>query len=155
MPNRTEILVDVESAPAPNYAEIKGKVLEQQQQQQQQQQSQHQAPSKSALNILPADPDARIHSYQNQTAEDIASGRARIDSVGSFTSGGSEEALLVDGGGARPKVTSPRRGRGGGGPPRENAPLLSSHRSRSYEEVEDEDEDNTWPGKETYFSKEF
>ena len=35
-----------------------------------------------------------LRSYQNQTAEDIESGRARMDSVTSYGSGGSEDALL-------------------------------------------------------------
>ena len=39
--------------------------------------------------------EAPLRTYQNQTAEDIESGRARMDSVTSYGSGGSEEALLV------------------------------------------------------------
>lgn len=69
----------------------------------------------------------RISSYQNQTAEDIASGRARFDSVGSYSSGGSEDALLPS---TRSGASSsPRRSQGGGGVRRENRPLLGGARS--------------------------
>lgn len=72
---------------------------------------------------------AALRSYQNQTAEDIESGRARMDSVTSYGSGGSEEALL-------PEVrvaTSPRRGN------RENLPLLRGRvhqRLHDYEDID-------------------
>jgi len=80
-----------------------------------------------------------LRTYQNQTAEDIESGRARMDSVTSVTSygsGGSDEALL-------PEVrvaTSPRRTN------RENLPLLSRvQRSTDYEDIDDNESLNTFP----------
>ena len=85
-----------------------------------------------------------LRTYQNQTAEDIESGRARMDSVTSVTSygsGGSDEALL-------PEVrvaTSPRRTN------RENLPLLrgirGQQRSTDYEDIDDNESLNTFPGK--------
>jgi phosphatidylinositol 4-kinase type 2 len=80
-----------------------------------------------------------LRTYQNQTAEDIESGRARMDSVTSVTSygsGGSDEALL-------PEVrvaTSPRRTN------RENLPLLrgvrAQQRSTDYEDIDVESSNN-------------
>jgi len=112
-----------------------------------------------------ADAVAAMASYQNQTAQDIESGRSRINSVGSYGSNHSDDALLPDvhvikkANGAANVVTatanavteamtSPsRRGGGGGGLgaiPRttgggsaENQPLLSSHnRASSYEDID-------------------
>ena len=89
-----------------------------------------------------------LRTYQNQTAEDIESGRARMDSVTSVTSygsGGSDEALL-------PEVrvaTSPRRTN------RENLPLLrgirGQQRSTDYEDIDDNESLNTFPGKIGFF----
>jgi len=70
-----------------------------------------------------------LRTYQNQTAEDIESGRARMDSVTSYGSGGSDEALL-------PEVriaTSPRRTN------RENLPLLRGARTQQRPDYEDID----------------
>lgn len=85
-------------------------------------------------------------SYQNQTAEDIESGRARMDSVTSYGSGGSEEALLAPDtisfsnstSTATTRLpTSPRR------TTRENLPLLSGGRvHQRLDEYEDIDSDN-------------
>lgn len=94
-------------------------------------------------------------SYQNQTAADIALGRGRIDSVGSYGSGASDEALLPEqrpsGGKGKGKgkgksssgsASSPRKTN------RENQSLLVRHqpgRSRNhYEEIEETE--NTFPG---------
>lgn len=91
----------------------------------------------------------QIPSYQNQTAADIESGRARMDSVGSYGSGGSDEALLPDVGYKQGAVgpTSPRRGN------RENLPLLGGrrgeyHRHSSYEEIEADH--NVFPGRQKF-----
>lgn len=163
--NRTEILVDVEPVseePAPQYTEIEGVVrsnppgstvaL-----------PHHPAPTTTSSSTLlgeHSNPDSvqvavvlhSVPSYQNQTAEDIASGRTRVDSVGSYASDGSEEALLPNSEDSRSKVTSPRRG-GQQQQRRENAPLLSSQRQRgrrgegeSYDDIEDISDDNVWPG---------
>ncbi len=100
--------------------------------------------------------DAPLRSYQNQTAEDIESGRSRIDSVtsvASYGSGGSEDALLPEvsvrpstSGGIAKLTTSPRRSN------RENLPLLRGRnhahghqRMSSYEDI-DEDAVNVFPG---------
>jgi len=79
-----------------------------------------------------------LRTYQNQTAEDIESGRARMDSVTSYGSGGSDEALL-------PEVrvaTSPRRIN------RENMPLLrgvrTQQRPTDYEDI-DVESTNVFP----------
>ena len=109
-------------------------------------------------------------SYQNQTAADIESGRARVDSVTSYGSGGSEESLL-------PSASTTRGQRGSGSTStsllgslssprrtgtRENRPLLGGARARgpaggggggdpgararnNYEEIEDAE--NSFPGK--------
>lgn len=74
--------------------------------------------------------DPSIRTYQNQTAEDIESGRARMDSVTSYGSGGSEEALLPE---VRITHSSPRRGVGGN---RENLPLLRGSRLQEYEDID-------------------
>ena len=80
-----------------------------------------------------------VRTYQNQTAEDIESGRARMDSVTSCGSGGSEDALL-------PEVrvaTSPRRTN------RENLPLLRGRgrqRVQEYEDIDDLESLNVFPG---------
>ena len=105
---------------------------------------------------------AAVFSYQNQTAQDIESGRARFDSVGSYSSGGSEDALLPAAssrsGGGGGLNSSPRRGGGGGGVRRENRPLLGSARSdrshggagstSGYDEIYEHC--NTFPGKRGY-----
>jgi len=94
-----------------------------------------------------------VVSYQNQTAQDIESGRSRINSVGSYASNHSDDALLPEvhvikkANGvtsAAPEnviVTSPsRRGMGGqrgAGGSTESQPLLSAHnRSSSYEDID-------------------
>jgi len=94
-----------------------------------------------------------VVSYQNQTAQDIESGRSRINSVGSYASNHSDDALLPEvhvikkANGvtsAAPEnviVTSPsRRGMGGqrgAGGSAESQPLLSAHnRSSSYEDID-------------------
>jgi len=94
-----------------------------------------------------------VVSYQNQTAQDIESGRSRINSVGSYASNHSDDALLPEvhvikkANGvtlATPEnviVTSPsRRGMGGQrgtGGSAESQPLLSAHnRSSSYEDID-------------------
>ena len=87
-------------------------------------------------------------SYQNQTAADIESGRARVDSVGSYGSGGSDEALLphhssttapaastAAAAASAGVLTSPRRTN------RADRPLLSRN---NYEEIEEPA--NTFPG---------
>ena len=75
--------------------------------------------------------DPNIRTYQNQTAEDIESGRARMDSVTSYGSGGSDEALLPE---VRITNSSPRRGN------RENLPLLrgrqAHQRLHDYEDID-------------------
>lgn len=88
-----------------------------------------------------------LRTYQNQTAEDIESGRARMDSVTSYGSGGSEEALLPDvsftgnGSVASARLTSPRRTN------RENLPLLRGRplRPAQYEDI-DLDNGNVFHG---------
>merc|ERR1712038_1358592 len=96
--------------------------------------------------------EAHFKSYQNQTAEDIESGRARMDSVTSYGSGGSEEALLApdtisfsnsNSNSATTRLpTSPRRAN------RENLPLLRGgrvhQRLTEYEDI-DSDNDNIFP----------
>ena len=82
--------------------------------------------------------DPNIRTYQNQTAEDIESGRARMDSVTSYGSGGSEEALLPE---VRITHSSPRRGGGN----RENLPLLRGSRLQDYEDI-DVESVNVFPG---------
>jgi hypothetical protein len=93
-----------------------------------------------AVEVLGDDDVNYIKTYQNQTAEDIESGRARIDSVASYGSGGSEEALLPDVGfnpsSTTRLPTSPRRTN------RENLPLLRGaghQRMSSYEDIDTED----------------
>ena len=92
-----------------------------------------------------------LKTYQNQTAEDIESGRARIDSVSSFGrmdsvtsygSGGSEEELLP-----QVRVTSPRRTN------RENLPLLRGrgNHHQDYEDIDVESE-NVFTGKKNLMS---
>lgn len=73
-----------------------------------------------------------LRTYQNQTAEDIESGRARMDSVTSYGSGGSEEALLPEVRVAN-GLTSPRRTN------RENLPLLRGRGHQRLTEYEDID----------------
>ena len=93
------------------------------------------------LSDLPA-----LRTYQNQTAEDIESGRARMDSVTSYGSGGSEEALLPEisfTGNGSARLTSPRRTN------RENLPLLRGRgplRPAQYEDI-DLDNGNVFHGK--------
>jgi len=94
--------------------------------------------------------EAPFKSYQNQTAEDIESGRARMDSVTSYGSGGSEEALLApdtisfsNSTTATARLpTSPRKTN------RENLPLLRGgrvhQRLTEYEDI-DSDNDNIFP----------
>ena len=82
-----------------------------------------------------------MRSYQNQTAEDIESGRARMDSVTSYGSGGSEEALLASDASfasSNPSrlQTSPRRTN------RENLPLLRGRGHQRLQDYEDIDLDN-------------
>ena len=115
-----------------------------------------------------ANPDSStahpVPSYQNQTAADIERGlsRARVDSIGSYGSGGSEDALLPPS--QQPTSPTAASSSTAGGPSfsprrvnRENRPLLSSGgggggvggggSSRSqYEEIEDAL--NTFPGEE-------
>lgn len=85
--------------------------------------------------------EAPLRSYQNQTAEDIESGRARMDSVTSYGSGGSEEALLASENAFvnsnNPRVPlSPRRTN------RENLPLLRGRGHQRLQDYEDIDMDN-------------
>ena len=114
------------------------------------------APGQEAAAKCALGPEGDIRSYQNQTAEDIESGRARINSVGSYGSGHSEDALL-------PEVHVIKKSGGNGGqsdallsPSRrlrsaaENQPLLRHHhRSSSYEDIDsaNDSEDNLFPGK--------
>ena len=91
--------------------------------------------------------EALLRSYQNQTAEDIESGRARMDSVTSYGSGGSEEALLASDTSftsSNPSrlQTSPRRTN------RENLPLLRGRGHQRLQDYEDIDLDNlnVFPG---------
>ncbi|TRY76462.1 hypothetical protein TCAL_09578 [Tigriopus californicus] len=90
----------------------------------------------------------RIPSYQNQTAADIESGRSRLDSVGSFSSGASDEALLsstsgtvsAPAGTVGPAPASPRRPAPASHfPRRENLPLLRGrhHARHQYEEIDE------------------
>ena len=80
-----------------------------------------------------------------QTAADIESGRSRIDSIGSFTSDGSQDALLPQQPQAGPSsskaTTSPRRAQ------RENLPLLARSTSTGGRSAYEEIEDNNWPSK--------
>ena len=79
-----------------------------------------------------------------QTAADIESGRSRIDSIGSFTSDGSQDALLPQQPQAGPSskaTTSPRRTQ------RENLPLLARSTSTGGRSAYEEIEDNNWPSK--------
>lgn len=148
--NSILVNVDLEPSPASNEVDTKRGT----------------SPSKAASQAGgQAEPVAMAVSYQNQTAQDIESGRSRINSVGSFSSNHSDDALLPDvhvikksgGGGnvvaatasavADAIVTSPtraaRNGGGLGAIPRtsgggaENQPLLSNHnRSSSYEDID-------------------
>lgn len=90
----------------------------------------------------------RVPSYQNQTAADIESGRSRLDSVGSFSSGASDEALLSNSSGLMPAPVgsvapgpaSPRRPASSSNfPRRENLPLLRgrNHARHQYEEIDE------------------
>ena len=79
-----------------------------------------------------------------QTAADIESGRSRIDSIGSFTSDGSQDALLPQqqaGPSSSKATTSPRRAQ------RENLPLLARSTSTGGRSAYEEIEDNNWPSK--------
>lgn len=94
-----------------------------------------------------------VPSYQNQTAADIESGRSRVDSVGSYGSGGSEDALLPASSSRPPPASvttslSPGHRRATN---RADRPLLSSggsgggHGTRGqYEEIEEDN--NNFPG---------
>ena len=77
-----------------------------------------------------------------QTAADIESGRSRIDSIGSYTSDGSESALLPQQQATSSKATtSPRRTQ------RENLPLLARNTSTGGRSAYEEIQDNNWPSK--------
>ena len=80
-----------------------------------------------------------------QTAADIESGRSRIDSIGSFTSDGSQDALLpqqlAGPSSSKATATSPRRAQ------RENLPLLARSTSTGGRSAYEEIEDNNWPSK--------
>lgn len=97
----------------------------------------------SAIHMISrADPEADsdyLRTYQNQTAEDIESGRARIDSVTSYGSSTSEDGLLPDVKVKNGGVHSPTRS----GRSRENFPLLRGPRIRhnSYDEIDVEAND--------------
>eukprot|EP00095_Tigriopus_kingsejongensis_P011756 maker-scaffold241_size241811-snap-gene-0.15 protein:Tk11756 transcript:maker-scaffold241_size241811-snap-gene-0.15-mRNA-1 annotation:"phosphatidylinositol 4-kinase type 2-beta" len=90
----------------------------------------------------------RLPSYQNQTAADIESGRVRIDSVGSFSSGASDEALLSGASqapgsmaGSNPHPASPRKTVvPGAGHCRDHLPLLRGRgqQRHQYEEIDDQ-----------------
>jgi len=132
MSDSTNILVDVDLEPSTNPETIKALRLSQQQ-------SCDSDGSGIALTASEADAIEALKTYQNQTAEDIESGRARMDSVTSYGSGGSDEALL-------PEVrvaTSPRRTN------RENLPLLrgvrSQQRPADYEDIDDTESLNVFP----------
>ena len=81
--------------------------------------------------------------FSLQTAADIESGRSRIDSIGSFTSDGSQDALLPQqqAGPSSKATTSPRRTQ------RENLPLLARSTSTGGRSAYEEIEDNNWPSK--------
>ena len=103
--NSILVNVDLEPSPASNEVDTKRGT----------------SPSKAASQAGgQAEPVAMAVSYQNQTAQDIESGRSRINSVGSFSSNHSDDALLPDvhvikksGGGGNVVAATARSVRGG------------------------------------------
>ena len=84
----------------------------------------------TGINPVPLTPEVKVVSYQNQMGE----GRDRVDSVGSYGSGGSDEALLSPSGRSRGAVAG-----------RHNAtrPLLPKRRrDNQYHEIEEDEQLN-------------
>lgn len=91
---------------------------------------------------IPGSTRSDLPTYQNQSAADIESGRSRIDSIGSYTSNGSDEALLPQQqttSSSSKATTSPRRAQ------RENLPLLARNTSAGGRSAYEEIQDNNWP----------
>jgi len=144
---KTDLLVDVEIEPHLQVVENSSnkdvaKTIKTRQNQQQNEDSfVDGAIGGSVAEIVEVANEALLRSYQNQTAEDIESGRARMDSVTSYGSGGSEEALLASDASfasSNPSrlQTSPRRTN------RENLPLLRGRGHQRLQDYEDIDLDN-------------
>lgn len=91
---------------------------------------------------IPGSTRSDLPTYQNQSAADIESGRSRIDSIGSYTSNGSDEALLPQQqatSSSSKATTSPRRAQ------RENLPLLARNTWAGGRSAYEEIQDNNWP----------